>query len=94
MSYLLNRAFELELKKELLPKPILWNKDILTNKLNGLEKIEFQSYLNDKNATKKSFEAVIRSGAVLIENVGDFKNGNIIIILFSTLKLTTFEGSG
>ena len=48
----------------------LWNKQILlNNQSGGLEKIDFHKYLNDREWIKKSFEAIIKYGAVLIENV-------------------------
>jgi hypothetical protein len=49
---------------------VLWNKQILlNNQSGGLEKIDFHEYLNDREWIKKSFEAIIKYGAVLIENV-------------------------
>ena len=64
-----NQACELELKKKDSLKRIHWNKDILVNTIKGLEQIDFQSYLNDTKSVKKSFEAIVKHGAVLIENV-------------------------
>ena len=53
--------------------PVLWNKEIFENKINCLEKIDFYKYLNDKMSVKKAFEAIVKHGAVLIENVIHFK---------------------
>ena len=59
----------MELKKRETLSPILWNKDILLNQFNGLERIDFNNYLNEKTWVKKAFESIIKYGAVLIENV-------------------------
>lgn len=69
LSYLTNQAYDLELKKKDSVKRTYWNKDILINKIKGLEQIDFQDYLNDRKSVKKSFEAIVKHGAVLIENV-------------------------
>ena len=77
LTYLTNQAYELELRKKHSLKRVYWDKDILTNKLHGLEKVDFQSYINDKASVKKSFEAIVKHGAVLIENVRSNKKADL-----------------
>jgi hypothetical protein len=72
-KYLKNQAFETQFRKKEFLNPVLWNKEIFENKINCLEKIDFYKYLNDKMWIKKAFEAIIKHGAVLIENVIHFK---------------------
>lgn len=69
LNYLKNQAFEMELKKRNIPSPFHWNKDIFLNQMKGLQTIDFYQYLNEKTWIRKTFEAIIKHGAVLIENV-------------------------
>lgn len=62
--------FESEIEKtKSYSNKIFWDKDVLENKLNGFLKFDYQSYMNDNKVLKKSFESIIKYGAVLIENV-------------------------
>lgn len=68
MIDLANLAFENELKEQFGNKKLLWNKKILDDN-GGLQTFRYENYMTDKDVLKEALKAILKYGAVLINNV-------------------------